>query len=184
MCVEENRREDADALEAAGLTIVALEIDTVADVIDELARLAAALDREVDLPVLPEPVPSDGRRAFVPIWRRPWMTIARDTYAASVLGWLGIDTVFAGGADRYPTVDWRRRRPATRTSSSPPMSRTRSPSATGQSSSRSHRRSSSTARTSSGGAPARPTRSAASPRCCPPDRGHLLRRRLSRREPG
>ena len=32
MCVEENRREDADALTAAGIATAALSIDTVADV--------------------------------------------------------------------------------------------------------------------------------------------------------
>lgn len=105
MCVEENRREDADALEAEGLTIVALDIDTIDDVVGELARLAAALDLDVALPELPPPAPADGRRAFVPIWRRPWMTISGDTYAASMLGWLGIDTVFADAPDRYPTIE-------------------------------------------------------------------------------
>jgi len=105
MCVEENRREDADALESEGLTIVALDIHTVDDVVGELARLSAALGIDVALPEPPAPAPADGRRAFVPIWRRPWMTISGDTYAASMLGWLGIDTVFADAPDRYPTIE-------------------------------------------------------------------------------
>jgi ABC-type Fe3+-hydroxamate transport system substrate-binding protein len=107
MCVEENRREDAEALQAEGLTIVALDIRTVDDVVGELARLADALDLDhpVPLPVLPEQRPHDGRRAFVPIWRRPWMTVNGTTYAASMLAWLGIATVLDDAADRYPTVE-------------------------------------------------------------------------------
>ena len=35
MCIEENRREDADALTARGIEIVALSIDTVTDVVTE-----------------------------------------------------------------------------------------------------------------------------------------------------
>ncbi len=33
------------------------------------------------------------------------MTISGRTYAASMLDWLGIDTVFADHPDRYPTVE-------------------------------------------------------------------------------
>jgi hypothetical protein len=63
-----------------------------------------------------EPLPSFGsdlpviataarRTAFVPIWRRPWMTIGNATYGGSVLGWLGIGMV-AGGSDvDYPVVE-------------------------------------------------------------------------------
>jgi hypothetical protein len=50
-----------------------------------------------------------GLRAFVPIWRRPWMTLAADTYGASLLASIGIEVVGApAGAsddDRYPTVE-------------------------------------------------------------------------------
>ena len=44
------------------------------------------------------------RRAFVPIWRRPWMTLNADTYGSSVLAALGVDNVFADDPDRYPTT--------------------------------------------------------------------------------
>ena len=43
-------------------------------------------------------------RAFVAVWRRPWMSLAADTYGASLLGLLGVDNVFAGAPDRYPEV--------------------------------------------------------------------------------
>jgi ABC-type Fe3+-hydroxamate transport system substrate-binding protein len=47
----------------------------------------------------------DRRTAFVPIWRRPWMSIAAGTYGASLLELLGIDLVTADLADPYPTVE-------------------------------------------------------------------------------
>jgi hypothetical protein len=33
------------------------------------------------------------------------MTISGRTYAASMLAWIGVDTVFADHADRYPTIE-------------------------------------------------------------------------------
>jgi hypothetical protein len=53
-----------------------------------------------------EAAPSSSRRSTVVfVWRRPWMTLALDTYAASLLRLLGLDHVEWPGADRYPTVD-------------------------------------------------------------------------------
>ena len=103
MCVEENRRDDAEALGAHGLEVIALSIDSVDDVAVELDRLAAALQCEPSPLRLPDPLPT-WCRAFVPIWRRPWMTLSGRTYAASLLEHLGIETVFVDAADRYPTV--------------------------------------------------------------------------------
>lgn len=106
LCEEENRREDADALGAAGVPTLSLTIRSVADVVPELRRLAAAVgqpDAFIEEPQLDVPAPT--RRAFVPIWRRPWMTINADTYGASLLATLGVSTVFADILDRYPTLE-------------------------------------------------------------------------------
>jgi hypothetical protein len=43
-------------------------------------------------------------RAVVPIWRRPWMVLGRDTFAGDVLTRLGVRNVFAQAADRYPRL--------------------------------------------------------------------------------
>jgi len=40
----------------------------------------------------------------VPIWRRPWMHLGRDTYAGDVLGRLGVDNVLGDGPERYPKL--------------------------------------------------------------------------------
>jgi ABC-type Fe3+-hydroxamate transport system substrate-binding protein len=111
---EENRRQDADALTAAGVDVHVVRINRLADVGPELAALAGRVQvRTSPAPDLPEQVPP-GRSAFVPIWRRPWMSLAGTTYGSSVLAWLGVVNVFADAATRYPEVtleEASRRRP-------------------------------------------------------------------------
>jgi ABC-type Fe3+-hydroxamate transport system substrate-binding protein len=112
---EENRREDADALVAAGVAVHSMSPRSVDEVAPAVIRLAGAVG--VDAPPAPHlaaphlPVVStDGRPCVVFVWRRPWMTLARDTYAASLLSRLGWAQVPLGGSDagspgdRYPEV--------------------------------------------------------------------------------
>ena len=42
---------------------------------------------------------------MVPIWRRPWMALGRDTFAGDVLARLGVDHVLADDTERYPRFD-------------------------------------------------------------------------------
>jgi hypothetical protein len=67
-------------------------------------------------PIEPVEVPVEPIRAsaFVPIWRRPWMSISDDTYGSSLSARLGIANVLADADVRYPEVDLadvRSRRP-------------------------------------------------------------------------
>ncbi|MBI5090425.1 MAG: cobalamin-binding protein [Actinobacteria bacterium] len=111
---EENRRDDADALVAAGLTLHVTQVVDVEQVPDTLALLADAV-------AIVAPVATDGSEeppldltAFVPIWRRPTMSINAHTYGSSVLAGIGVTNVLADHPDRYPTVeldDVARRRP-------------------------------------------------------------------------
>ena len=99
----ENRREDADALTAAGVRIVVLDVHSLDGLVDELGTLADGVGttrRELPLPDLP---PLDGQ-VFVPIWRRPWMTIGAATYGSSLLAALGLGNVFADAESDYPVV--------------------------------------------------------------------------------
>lgn len=107
MCEEENRIEDADRLAAAGLALHTVTVRSVADVGPELDRLARRLGVEAEPPPrLGAAVPGPARlRAFVPIWRRPWMTLNHETYGSSLLAGLGIANVYADHSDRYPTVE-------------------------------------------------------------------------------
>ncbi len=101
---EENRVEDHDALVAAGLAVHVVTVRSVADVAPALAELRARLGLPpVPGPDLPPPRPAT-RRAFVPIWRRPWMALGGDTYGSSVLERLGVTNAYADAHERYPTT--------------------------------------------------------------------------------
>lgn len=111
LCEEENRLADATAFEAEGQAMHVIRLHAVDEVEGELARLAEAVGLASPPPfALPERgsmTPLDVR-AFVPIWRRPWMTIAGNTYASSMLERLGVHNVYRRSgrtdAQRYPDV--------------------------------------------------------------------------------
>lgn len=114
MCVEENRVEDADALAEAGVATAALTVESLDDVEVALRALSGVADADPaparhDLAALATAVADverreAGLRAFVPIWKRPWMTMAATTYGSSLLAALGVVNVFADAPDRYPEV--------------------------------------------------------------------------------
>ena len=109
MCVEENRRDDADALARAGVPTAALSIDGVADVAPALRRLAGLVGVDPGRVEDPATDPPGARidrplRAFVPIWKRPWMSLAGGTYGSSLLEAIGVENVFADAAERYPEI--------------------------------------------------------------------------------
>jgi ABC-type Fe3+-hydroxamate transport system substrate-binding protein len=100
---QENRREDAEALATAGLRLLALDVRSLDGMSDELATVAAAVGATYRPAPLPELAPL-GLRAFVPIWRRPWMTIGGDTYGSTLLSAIGVANVFADSSDDYPQI--------------------------------------------------------------------------------
>jgi ABC-type hemin transport system substrate-binding protein len=102
---EENRREDADALAAAGLRLLVTAVRSMSSARAAVVELATAtgLAPPPDGPNPPPPVAR--RRAFVPIWRRPWMALGADTYGASLLDQIGVDVVTGGAAGRYPAAE-------------------------------------------------------------------------------
>jgi ABC-type Fe3+-hydroxamate transport system substrate-binding protein len=109
---EENRASDLDELRAAGVAVWVTDIRTLEGAFDSLARMLSAcgVDRpawlaeaEAAWAALPEP--AERRRAVVPIWRRPWMAVGRDTFTGALLARLGIDNVLADADERYPRID-------------------------------------------------------------------------------
>lgn len=100
---EENRREDAEALQAVGCEVHVMHVVSVESSARDLDLLAERVGVTPPRWVPPQPQ-SITRRAFIPIWKRPWMSLNHDTYAASLLAVLGVGTVMAGHPDRYPTV--------------------------------------------------------------------------------
>ena len=107
---EENRREDADALVAAGLELHSMSPRSFADVEPAIAAIAGAIGAAVPAatgaPAVADAEPVPRRRTVVFVWRRPWMALTADTYAASLLSLLGCDQVALGhDGNRYPEVD-------------------------------------------------------------------------------
>lgn len=101
---EENRVEDHDELVGAGLDVHVIRIRIVDDVPPALNELRSRLDLPLADVRLPEPVPIRAR-AFVPIWRKPWMTINGETYGSSLLERIGIANVFHDAPSRFPEID-------------------------------------------------------------------------------
>jgi ABC-type Fe3+-hydroxamate transport system substrate-binding protein len=106
---EENRREDAEALAAAGLVLHVLAVRDLAHLDDQMGGLAAAVGATWE-PLGPlagaEPgsAPPPTRHAYVPIWKRPWMALGEPTYGSAVLRALGIANVAAADGP-YPQLD-------------------------------------------------------------------------------
>jgi ABC-type Fe3+-hydroxamate transport system substrate-binding protein len=112
MDAEENRIEDAAALEAAGVRVHATHVRSFEEVDPTMAELWAALGGD-------GPYPSSGRRlpaplsfrpaavepsAWIPIWRRPWMSLGRGTYGSSLLSEAGVRNILDGSGVAYPTL--------------------------------------------------------------------------------
>jgi ABC-type Fe3+-hydroxamate transport system substrate-binding protein len=109
---EENRAPDLAELRRAGLEVLVTEVRTVPQAFRELDRVVTACgarsrprwleEAEGAWQALPEP---GGRiSAVVPIWRRPWMVLGRDTFAGDVLARLGVHHLHSGHPDRYPRI--------------------------------------------------------------------------------
>lgn len=108
---EENREPDLEALRSAGIPVWVTAPTSVRESLDSLTRLLTAVTSVVPdwltaaWVVWEEPYDGPRRTALVPIWRRPWMALGRDTFAGDLLARLGIDNVLADDAERYPRID-------------------------------------------------------------------------------
>lgn len=107
---EENRIEDARALERAGCTLHSMSPRSVLDVGPVVVALCDAVHVDVPAPFatwdgwVAMTAREPRARAFVATWRRPYMTLNGDTYGSSLLTLLGIENVYADATERYPEV--------------------------------------------------------------------------------
>ena len=111
MCDQENRIEDARALTDAGIAVHAISITAVDHVGPQMSALARAVgaDRAPLCGLALRSVPSAGDsqyrvRAWIPIWKRPWMTINGDTYGSTLLDRIGVRNIATDHPDRYPEI--------------------------------------------------------------------------------
>jgi ABC-type Fe3+-hydroxamate transport system substrate-binding protein len=113
---EENRREDAESLRAAGLAVHTSLPRTVGDTAAMVRSIASAIGRVAsgeeiarDIEVRAERVRRAARRrppvryAYF-IWRDPWMSVNDDTFVSAILQLAGGVNVFGAAIARYPTV--------------------------------------------------------------------------------
>ena len=114
---EENRREDAEALRAAGLQVHAslpVDVPSTARALRAIGRaigreeqaddLAARLTERADAVAARAAGRPPVRFCYL-IWRRPWMAVGPGTYVDALLTQAGGRNVVAGGGARYPEVD-------------------------------------------------------------------------------
>jgi ABC-type Fe3+-hydroxamate transport system substrate-binding protein len=107
---EENRAPDLTALREAGVEVLVTEVRDVPQAFRELARVLDACGASPRPRWLDEaerawaelPPPESRLTAVVPVWRRPWMVLGRDTFAGDVLSRLGVENAYAAHAERYP----------------------------------------------------------------------------------
>jgi len=108
---EENRQPDLDALRAAGLAVWVTRISDLPEALASLRRMITLACRVsspawLDAAASAWKQPAGGNQAaVVPIWRRPWMVLGRDTFAGDLLARLGVINMYGGHEERYPRVD-------------------------------------------------------------------------------
>lgn len=109
---EENRQPDLDALRSAGLAVWVTRVRDLPEALMSLGRMITIACRQprpawldVAESAWRQPAALVGLAAVVPIWRRPWMVLGRDTFAGDLLARLGVRNLYSGHVDRYPRVD-------------------------------------------------------------------------------
>lgn len=106
---EENRPEDLAWL-AARAPVLTQTPRTVAEATSALGELAAvlgvggALAEAVARASAPTAAAARPLRAYYAIWRKPWMTVNRDTYVHDVMAQCGFANVAADAGARYPEM--------------------------------------------------------------------------------
>ncbi len=105
---DENLKETAEALTAAGIPWLALEIRTVADCAKACLQLGARLGVPAQAQASADAIrtaasgaPRPGPRALVLVWRDPWMAAGPDTYPGDLLRRSGFTPI---GPARYPQL--------------------------------------------------------------------------------
>jgi len=113
--VDENRREDAEALREFVPHVVVTHPLTPLDNLELYRLLGGIFDREEAAERLCVEFESEfasiaqrswaAKKVLYLIWREPWMTVSSDTYISQMLALINWQTQPVGGEERYPEVD-------------------------------------------------------------------------------
>ena len=105
---DENTLEAAQALEAAGLRLLVLEVRSVKDCLTALVVLGDAVgvpeagrERAAALKAMLKTRPAKGPRTLILIWKDPWMSAGPGTYVADLVRQAGMTPI---GPERYPVL--------------------------------------------------------------------------------
>ncbi len=114
--VEENRKEDIEVFEAAGIPVYITYPRTVREGIALILQLGELTGTREVAEGMTRPIQEiyeetlklagdrDPIKVFCPIWRKPYMSINHDTYVHDVLKICGGANIFADSPDRYPKI--------------------------------------------------------------------------------
>lgn len=119
---EENRRQDAEALGAAGVRVLNSFPKDCEDTAEMVRGIGAAIGRGSVAEAIALDIEGRARRVRLEakeraqageapvrwaylIWRDPWMTVNDDTFIAALLNQAGGENVFADRDERYPTLE-------------------------------------------------------------------------------
>lgn len=113
---EENRIEDATALRARGVRCLDTFPKDALETAGMVREIGAALDRGAPAEQIARDIEARAQRVALAargrpvvswaylIWRKPWMSVNRDTFASALLTLAGGRNVFAQAAERYPQI--------------------------------------------------------------------------------
>jgi ABC-type Fe3+-hydroxamate transport system substrate-binding protein len=111
--VDENRKEDAEALAEFVPNVVVTHPLGPRDNLDLYRQMGREFDREAEAEALcgrfEAALSRVGERppleVLYLIWKDPWMTVSSDTYISQTLSLFGWHTVPAASEERYPEID-------------------------------------------------------------------------------
>jgi len=111
--VDENKKEDADALAEFIPNVVVTHPLAPKDNLDLYRQMGREFDREAEAEAMCERFEAalarvedrPEQRVLYLIWRDPWMTISPETYISQTLGLFNWKTVPGSTDERYPEVD-------------------------------------------------------------------------------
>ncbi len=111
---DENRHEDFEHLESAGIRVFVAAPSTVPAAATSIRRIGASLGRTDDAGQLADTILASLAvaedeaqrrvRVFCPIWRNPWMGFNQSVFAADLIRQAGGESVCTS-AESYPRVD-------------------------------------------------------------------------------
>jgi ABC-type Fe3+-hydroxamate transport system substrate-binding protein len=113
---EENRREDGERLTAAGVPCHVSMPRSTAETAAMCRSIGRALGREAEGERIARDIEARTARVVAAaagkpevawaylIWRKPWMSVNRDTFAHALLAQAGGRNVFADEPERYPEI--------------------------------------------------------------------------------